>query len=169
MTQRIRFRPFDDIAAVGHSLGVSSLIIPGAGELHYDSRAADPFASKKAVREGEVHALLDKLPPSSISLDPSAIGRVDSVSASQRASEAMKAAEEALQAKRAGKALDTSKLSKSKRRRLSKKSNVVTEQRAALSEKRLAEKMAERQARNRVEAFDNEFEDASALSRFYKN
>jgi U3 small nucleolar RNA-associated protein 7 len=167
MTQRIRFRPFDDIAAVGHSLGVSSLIIPGAGELHYDSRSADPFASKKAVREGEVHALLDKLPPSSISLDPSAIGRVDNVSASQRAAEAMKAAEEALQAKRAGKVLDTSKLSKSKRRRLSKKSNVVTEQRAALAEKRLAEKMAERQARNRVEAFDNEFEDSSALSRFY--
>ena len=73
---RTVFRPYEDVLAVGHSGGVSLSLVPGSGEPNYDSYVADPYASLRQRREGEVRALLDKLPPESIVLDPSTIGRV---------------------------------------------------------------------------------------------
>jgi len=49
--------------------GVSSLVIPGAGEPNFDSFVANPFITNKQRREQEVHQLLDKLPPDTIMLD----------------------------------------------------------------------------------------------------
>ena len=72
----IRFCPFQDILTVGHSAGLSSLLVPGAGEPNFDSAEADPFEGRNARREREVRALLDKLAPDTIVLDPEIIGRM---------------------------------------------------------------------------------------------
>ena len=47
----------------------------GAGEPNFDSYVANPYASLRERREGEVAALLDKLQPDTIVLDPTTIGR----------------------------------------------------------------------------------------------
>jgi len=64
----LRFCPFTDVLTIGHSKGLSSILVPGAGEPHFDSREADPFEIKSARREKEVHALLDKIPADLITL-----------------------------------------------------------------------------------------------------
>ncbi|GEQ70513.1 hypothetical protein JCM33374_g4191 [Metschnikowia sp. JCM 33374] len=75
--EKIKYVPFEDILGVGHSKGISSLIIPGAGEANYDSMELNPYESAKQRQELEVKALLNKLRPDTISLDPSFIGTVD--------------------------------------------------------------------------------------------
>jgi BING4CT (NUC141) domain len=58
----LAFCPFQDILAIGHSSGVSCILVPGAGEPNFDSSEADPFEGSKARREREVKSLLDKVP-----------------------------------------------------------------------------------------------------------
>ncbi|KAI8970655.1 BING4CT-domain-containing protein [Trametes punicea] len=70
----VRFCPFQDVLAVGHSAGVSTILVPGSGEPNFDSSEADPFENKKTRREREVKSLLDKIQPDAITLDPSMIG-----------------------------------------------------------------------------------------------
>lgn len=74
--RRSRFVPYEDVLALGHSGGLSTVLVPGAGEPNFDSWVADPFQAPKQRREAEVRGLLDKLPPSMITLDPDAIGRL---------------------------------------------------------------------------------------------
>jgi len=73
----LRFCPFDDILGASHSKGFASLIIPGAGEPNFDALEVNPYATKKSKQEGEVRALLEKLRPEMIQLDPDFVGRVD--------------------------------------------------------------------------------------------
>ncbi|KAK0199923.1 BING4CT-domain-containing protein [Desarmillaria ectypa] len=70
----LRFAPFQDILTIGHSAGLSSILVPGSGEPNFDSTEADPFENKKARREKEVKALLDKIQPDLITLDPDFVG-----------------------------------------------------------------------------------------------
>ncbi|KAF9055197.1 BING4CT-domain-containing protein [Hymenopellis radicata] len=70
----VRFAPFFDILTIGHSAGLSSILVPGAGEPNFDSTEADPFENRKARREKEVKALLDKIQPDMITLDPELVG-----------------------------------------------------------------------------------------------
>ncbi|KAF9261121.1 BING4CT-domain-containing protein [Marasmius fiardii PR-910] len=76
----LRFAPFQDILTIGHSAGLSSILVPGAGEPNFDSTEADPFENKKARREKEVKSLLDKIQPDMITLDPDFIGGLAPVS-----------------------------------------------------------------------------------------
>jgi len=72
----VRFAPFQDILTIGHSAGLSSILVPGSGEPNFDSREADPFENTKARREREVKALLDKIQPDMITLDPEMVGNL---------------------------------------------------------------------------------------------
>ncbi|KAJ7982881.1 BING4CT-domain-containing protein [Mycena polygramma] len=78
ITQRpltsVRFAPFQDVLTIGHGGGLSSILVPGVGEPNFDSTEADPFENRKARREKEVKALLDKIQPDMITLDPELIG-----------------------------------------------------------------------------------------------
>lgn len=70
-----------DVLGLGHSAGMSTILVPGAGEPNYDSYVADPFQGRKARREQEVAQLLEKLQPDMIVLDPSTIGQARALSA----------------------------------------------------------------------------------------
>ncbi|KAI0026701.1 WD40-repeat-containing domain protein [Vararia minispora EC-137] len=74
----LRFCPYQDILTVGHTLGLSSILVPGAGEPNFDSTEADPFEIRRTRREREVKGLLDKailqIQPDMIVLDPDFIG-----------------------------------------------------------------------------------------------
>lgn len=73
---QVKFCPFEDVLGVGHANGFTSLLIPGAGEPNFDSSELDPFETRTAKREREVHQLLDKISPDLISIDQSILGSV---------------------------------------------------------------------------------------------
>ncbi|KAG1679461.1 hypothetical protein FOA52_007753 [Chlamydomonas sp. UWO 241] len=70
----VQFCPFEDVMGLGHSSGLTTILVPGAGEPNFDSFVANPFQSLSERREQEVHQLLDKLQPDTIVLDPDSIG-----------------------------------------------------------------------------------------------
>lgn len=73
----LHFCPFEDVLAVCHETGVRNMIVPGAGEPNFDTRAPNPYETRKQRRQNEVRTLIDKLPPATIMLDPSNVGTVD--------------------------------------------------------------------------------------------
>lgn len=85
---------------------------------------ADPFESRTQRREREVHSLLDKLQPDSITLEPHTVGQIDKASAEVLEKEKKEEIEETLayklQSKRLKKALKKAQSSKKKREALSK-------------------------------------------------
>jgi U3 small nucleolar RNA-associated protein 7 len=81
--ESLKFVPFEDVLGIGHEKGISSIVVPGAGEANFDSLEANPYQNKKQRQETEVHSLLDKLQPDMIVLDPSTIGKLTRLSKDQ--------------------------------------------------------------------------------------
>lgn len=75
--EKVKYVPFEDVLGIGHLKGVSSMIVPGAGEANYDAMEINPYETTKQKQEQEVHSLLNKLAPDTIALDPTFIGLVD--------------------------------------------------------------------------------------------
>ena len=167
----VRFRPFDDVLAVGHSGGLASLLVPGAGEPNYDTREADPFQNNKGRREAEVRSLLDKLPAASITLDPGSVGAVDGAAPAVRERERLEDERAAREAGAAGRVKkERTGKSSSERRRAKKNANVVTEARAAMVDKAREKKESERAAAvaaATAPAATDAAASTSALSRFF--
>lgn len=82
---RVTFCPYEDILGISHTSGLSSIHVPGSGEPNFDFLEANPYETIKQRQETEVKALLSKLQPETIALDPDFIGKLDVRSAEQRA------------------------------------------------------------------------------------
>lgn len=71
-----KFCPFDDIIAVGHNRGISSLLVPGSGEANFDSAEADVYETYSRRRERDVRSVMDKIRPELITMDTDYLGHI---------------------------------------------------------------------------------------------
>lgn len=170
------FRPFEDACCIGHTGGVSSVVIPGSGEPNLDSMEhfTNPYMDAKQRREAEVRALLEKLSPDMIALDPDVVGGIEESNLLQRVQRQRDVAEEANAKKEAEE--EATKKKKEKRRmrgrskikkKLGRKAkNVVDENVLKLRELREQEKAQKQEQRIRDDG-DDDNDTPAALKRFF--
>lgn len=67
------FKNYEDILTIGHTKGISNIVVPGAGDPVYDTLEDSPFITKRQKQDKEVKMLLDKIPYTFIGKDLLAI------------------------------------------------------------------------------------------------
>ena len=72
--EKMRFVPYEDVLGIGHSQGLSSILVPGSAEPNFDTFVDNPFINTKQLREHVVSSLLQKVQPDLIQLDPDFVG-----------------------------------------------------------------------------------------------
>jgi U3 small nucleolar RNA-associated protein 7 len=77
LVECVRFRPFEDILAIGTGAGASTAVIPGSGLANFDTFEANPYETKHQRRELQVKSVLEKLQPEMIMFNPERLGAVD--------------------------------------------------------------------------------------------
>lgn len=58
----------EDVLCAGHTHGISTIIVPGAGEANFDTYENNPFENTRQRQEMEVQSLMNKLTPEMIGL-----------------------------------------------------------------------------------------------------
>lgn len=144
------FCPHEDVTAVCHEHGMQTMIVPGAGVATFDTRAPNPYETRKQRRENQVRSLLDKLPPASITLDPAFVGSIEK-NAAARLREIQEVQRNANDLKRmkkmdVKKAKGKNKISKKLKR---KQANVIDARRVRLQEM-LEEERKTKEATKRI-------------------
>lgn len=181
--ESLRFRPFEDVCGIGHTGGISSIVIPGSGEPNLDSMEhfTNPYMDTKQRREAEVRSLLEKLSPDMIALDPDSVGGIEESNLIQRQQRLRDMAEEADARKAADKEAAKNKKEKKRMRGRSKiakklqrkQKNIVDENMIKLKELRDNEKMERERERESAKnnwedgEGDNDDEAPAALKRFF--
>lgn len=163
--ESLKWCPFEDVLGISHNQGFSSIIVPGAGEPNFDALEINPYEDTKQRQEAEVKALLNKLQPEMISLNPDYVGNLDLASAAERKKEAdldRKPEDPLLMAKEKNRGRGKNSSLRKFMRKKGKK-NIIDEQRV-----RIEEMKAERQKRAKTKSKKHEQELGPALARFAK-
>jgi U3 small nucleolar RNA-associated protein 7 len=74
IVRSLDFCPYEDVLGIGHTKGMSSILIPGSGQQNYDSRLPNPYSTEKQIKDYNVRSLLEKIPYDMITLNPAVIG-----------------------------------------------------------------------------------------------
>lgn len=151
--QNLAFCPYEDIIAIGHSTGITSILVPGSGEPNFDTFVANPFETAKQRREKEIHSLLDKLQPEMIMLDPETIGAVERSQRENRQTKTQQAQEANMQvAIAAGKNVvlknKTKGRNKPSKRQKKKQDNVIRAKRPFVEQQLKKEQSVKKQKTN---------------------
>ncbi|GIL47302.1 hypothetical protein Vafri_4155 [Volvox africanus] len=173
VTEVFRFCPYEDVLGIGHSAGISTILVPGAGEPNFDSFVANPFQTVKQRQHQEVATLLDKLQPDTIVLDPDMIGRVRNepaaVARQRRQDEDAANTARLVAMRREAEAKDKMKgKNRPSRRHRKKQNNVIEDRKPAIKERQKQEAARRKEAAGKKEAAIPG-DAPRAVRRFYKS